>query len=339
MARADLLVLLIDAALRGDEAELRRVASSVVKEEREKQHHVLAERVERLLRQRQARNGQGREQRNGAPPERQAGSDLYYEVFPERTLDSMLLPELVARSIMEMVEEQSRQELLRSYALEPRHRVLLVGAPGTGKTSLAEAIATELALPLIVPSYHALVGSYLGETTSRLAKLFDQVRTRPCVLFFDEFDALGKERADVHETGEIKRVVSSLLVQIDQLPSYVVVVTATNHPDLLDRAVWRRFQLRLELPMPTRASRERWFERVQTQTGFDWGVKPSTIARRLAGLSFAELEDFTVDVRRRAALESPTDTRAVVKARLDQWAARYSPPSAQSEREEGDADA
>ena len=90
--------------------------------------------------------------------------------------------------------------------------------------------------------YEAVIGSFLGETSGRLKKLFDFVRTHQCVLFFDEFDTLGKERGDVHETGEIKRVVSSLLLQIDALPSHVVVVTATNHAELLDRAVWRRFQ-------------------------------------------------------------------------------------------------
>src|SRR3546814_7912976 len=78
----------------------------------------------------------------------------------------------------------------------------------------------------------------------------------PCVLFFDEFDAVGKERGDIHETGEIKRVVSFLLMQLDQLPSYVVVVAATNHAELLDRAVWRRFQLRIDMPKPSAASTE-----------------------------------------------------------------------------------
>src|ERR1700691_136147 len=113
-------------------------------------------------------------------------------------------------------------------------------------------------VPMIVARYEGLIGSYLGETASRLAKLFDYVRTRACVLFFDEFDTLGKERGDVHESGEIKRVVSSLLLQIDGLPSHVVVVTATNHPELLDRAVWRRFQLKLELARPTREQVTEW---------------------------------------------------------------------------------
>src|SRR3712207_6872521 len=95
-----------------------------------------------------------------------------------------------------------------------------------------------------------MIGSYLGETAGRLKRVFEYARTTPCVLFFDEFDTIGKERGDVHETGEIKRVVSSLLLQIDALPSYVTVVVASNHPELLDRAVWRRFQLRLYLPPP-----------------------------------------------------------------------------------------
>ena len=96
-------------------------------------------------------------------------------------------------------------------------------------------------VPLIVARYDGLIGSYLGETASRLRRLFDFARSRACVLFFDEFDTLGKERGDVHETGEIKRVVSSLLMQIDSLPDHVFVITATNHPELLDKAVWRRY--------------------------------------------------------------------------------------------------
>ena len=107
-------------------------------------------------------------------------------------------------------------------------------------------------MPFFVVRYEALIGSFLGETASRLKRVFDYARTTPCVLFFDEFDIVGKERGDVHETGEIKRVVSSLLMQVDDLPSYTVVVAATNHAELLDRAAWRRFQVRLPLDPPSR---------------------------------------------------------------------------------------
>lgn len=124
---------------------------------------------------------------------------------------------------------------------------------------MAEAIAEALMVPLLTVRYESIIGSYLGETASRLSKLFEYAKTRECVLFFDEFETLGKERGDVHETGEIKRVVSSLLMQIDALPSYVIAIAATNHDTLLDKAAWRRFQIRLEIPKPTRSSLEEYY--------------------------------------------------------------------------------
>jgi SpoVK/Ycf46/Vps4 family AAA+-type ATPase len=155
--------------------------------------------------------------------------------------------------------------------------------------------------------------------------VFDHVRERRCVLFFDEFDTLGKERGDIHETGEIKRVVSSLLLQIDQLPSYVVIVVATNHPELLDRAAWRRFQIRLSMPPPSRPQMTEWFHRLQEQSDLVLGLAPSTIATRLRAKSFSELEDFSMDVLRRLILEPETSPRDVVTERLAQWKERFEP--------------
>jgi len=157
-------------------------------------------------------------------------------------------------------------------------------------------------MPLLIVRHEAVIASFLGETATRLARLFDQVRTRHCVLFFDEFDVVGKERGDVHETGEIKRLVSSLLLQVDALPSYVVVVTATNHPELLDRAVWRRFQLRLELTPPSPKQIEEWFRRFEERLGVKLGVAGATLAKQLKGASFSELEQFGEDIHRRYVL-------------------------------------
>jgi AAA+ superfamily predicted ATPase len=166
--------------------------------------------------------------------------------------------------------------------------------------------------------------SYLGETAGRLDALFEAVRARPCVLFFDEFDTIAKERGDIHETGEIKRVVSSLLLQIDRLPSYVTVVVATNHPELLDRAVWRRFQVRVELPMSSRqgtiALLDLWAER----TGMSFGYSHRTLADRLAHMSYAEIEEFALAVQRRIILAPPTTSpRESTSTILKQWAAQH----------------
>jgi SpoVK/Ycf46/Vps4 family AAA+-type ATPase len=138
-----------------------------------------------------------------------------------------------------------------------RHRLLLAGPPGNGKTSVAEAIASELMLPFYVVRYEGVVSNFLGEAAARLDSAFEFARTRRCVVFFDELDTIAKERSDAHETGEIKRVVSTLLLQIDRLPAHVLFVGATNHSELLDRAAWRRFQIRADLEPPTRSQATR----------------------------------------------------------------------------------
>jgi AAA+ superfamily predicted ATPase len=177
-----------------------------------------------------------------------------------------------------------------------------------------------LAVPLIVLRYDAVIGSYLGETAGRLRRVFEFVRTRPCVFFLDEFDTIGKERGDVHETGEIKRVVSSLLLQVDAIPSYVILVAATNHPELLDRAVWRRFQIRVELPRPTRIQIETWCGHAENRLGFVFEYSARRLADSLLGASFAELEEFAQDVARRRILNMPSpSTRSIVQDVLKRW--------------------
>ena len=246
--------------------------------------------------------------------------DLLLELVPRRGLQDLQLEPAVRRVIAEVIEEQQRADLLRSYGIEPRSRILLSGPPGNGKTTLAEAIATELMLPFYVVRYEGVVSSFLGETAARLDAAFEFARTRRCVVFFDELDTIAKERADEHETGEIKRVVSTLLLQVDRLPAHVVLVGATNHGELLDRAAWRRFQVRVELGSPTRAQATRFLEGLNTRLGGNLGLSPRTLADNLAGASYAQLEDFALDVRRRGILSLPdADMRRIVQDRLDHW--------------------
>jgi AAA+ superfamily predicted ATPase len=180
-----------------------------------------------------------------------------------------------------------------------------------------------------------LIGSYLGETNARLRRLFDYIRTQPCVLFFDEFDAIGKERGDTHETGEIKRVVSFLLMQLDQLPSYVIVIAASNHAELLDRAVWRRFQLRLAFPAPDRKQVETFLDRVIS----NWPAKPQLSVHQIAGklgpVSYAEALDFCQNVRRRVILGlGETKIDDVLETELDLWSSRVRPEALNAQRPE-----
>lgn len=330
MARADLLLTLVKAGSQGDNALFKKAVEALIAEERAKQHHVLADRLAESL------------QHNGNPvkklplPSNHKSDNLFFELTPQRTLSDLLLPETVQVACEELVEEQHRSDLLRSHNLEPRHLVLVAGPPGNGKTSLAEALASELMVPLLVVRYENIIGSYLGETAQRLKLLFDYVSTQHCVLFFDEFDAIGKERGDVHETGEIKRVVSSLLIQIDALPSYVVVVTASNHPELLDKAVWRRFQLRLHLPAPSPEMLTEWFHRFEKRMGLSLGYTPQMLADQLKRLSFAEVESFGADIQRRYILSQPNaNLKQIVSARLKQWQARFTPSHNDNQSEYG----
>ena len=317
MARADLLVTLVRSGTRGDTKLFRQSVEALVAEERAKQHHILADQLVESLRAPESRPT------NGHVVSDDQVQQYLFVLNPLRQLDDLVLSSVTRQACNELIEEQHRSELLRSYNLQPRHRVLLIGPPGNGKTSLAEALAHDLMVPLLVVRYEGIIGSYLGETASRLKRVLDYVRTQQCVLFLDEFDAIGKERGDVHETGEIKRVVSSLLLQLDALPSYVVVVAASNHPELLDRAVWRRFQLRLQLATPNLKQLEEWFRRFQERFDQPLGFTPRALAGKLKGKSFAEAEEFAADIQRRYVLGLPSaSVAAIVRERLDQWQQR-----------------
>ena len=310
MPRSDLLLDLVDAERRGDKDRFRILVEAVIAEERANQHHLLADRLSEII----TTMGTGIVRDDQAA----AVQDLVHEVMPARRLDDLELDHKTRRVISELIEEQRRGDLLRTYGIEPRNRLLLSGPPGNGKTSIAEAIAAELMLPFYVVRYEGVISSFLGETAARLDSAFSFVRTRRCVLFFDELDTIAKERADEHETGEIKRVVSTLLLQIDRLPPHVFLVGATNHAELLDRAAWRRFQVRAQLNAPSRSQATEYLERLASRLGGDLGLSPRTLADKLAGYSYAELEDFALDVRRRAVLESPdADLRRIVRERLE----------------------
>jgi SpoVK/Ycf46/Vps4 family AAA+-type ATPase len=321
MARSDLLIALVKAGSSGDKRGVRSAAEAIIAEERAKQHNVLANRLSH------ATQVNGTTYPSAVPPEQTGrGREFIAEITPRRRLEDLILGEECRQNVAELIEEQQRASLLRSHGLDPRHSVLLVGPPGNGKTSLAEAIAESLAVSFFVVRYEAMIGSFLGETAGRLKRVFDYARTTPCVLFFDEFDAVGKERGDIHETGEIKRVGTSLLRQIDDLPSYTIVVAATNHAELLDRAVWRRFQLRLGLPAPTPKELTSYFEKFFDSLSEKPRVTAGAIVKRLGRISYAEAEQFTLDVRRRWILSMERDSiNNVIERRLSLWCGRAQP--------------
>lgn len=305
MARADLILDLIKTSATGNKYQFKKIVEAIIAEERAKQHLQMADKLQQELDamvKATEREVQDRNLTSAAVAP--VVNNFLYEVPVKKSFEDLVLPDNVKKITMALVEEQFRADLLRSYSLEPRHKILLVGEPGTGKTSYAEALAERLMIPLYLVRYDALIGSYLGETAMRLRQLFDFVSSRNCILFFDEFDTIGKERGDAQELGEIKRVVSSLLLMTDNLPSYTIVVGASNHPELLDKAVWRRFQIRIEFPMPNKIAIEKWLALFRGKFNIPLVHYPK-IAELLGGKNFGDIENFALNVMRRYVLSEP----------------------------------
>ncbi len=317
MARADILLSLVQSANRNDMISFRKSVESLIAEERAKKHDILADRLAAILNENVNKN-------NAIIRPNGQSKDLVFEITPQKQFDDLIIEDQSLIICKDLIEEQHRADLLHSYGLEPRNRVLLTGSPGNGKTSLAEAIATQLMYPLFVIRYENLIGSYLGETATRLSNMFDYIKTRTCVLFLDEFDTIGKERGDTKETGEIKRVVSSLLLQMDRLPSYVVVIAASNHPELLDRAVWRRFQIRLNLEGPNKIQIQKFIEMFIKKTGISINYVMEKLIEKLNGKSYSEIEDFFTDILRKTILEHKHEnTKSLIIEKLKQWENKF----------------
>lgn len=319
MARADLVVNLVETGIQGDLPRFKKTAEAIAAEAKARHHYHLADKLQSILSATTSLAGTGYTHDVDL-------QNAFYQLPTQRTLSDLILPDDIVETVSEVVQEHARRDILRTYNLEPRHKLLFSGPPGNGKTSLAEALANHLSVPFFTVKYEGIINRYLGETAQKIDRLFDHIKTQRCVLFFDEFDAIGKEREDANDNGEMKRVVNSLLKQIDLLPSHVVIVGATNHEGMLDRAVWRRFHVQVNIPSPTQSLATKWFESFESRIGHSLGYAPSTLARKLSGLSFAELEDFALDIQRKYVLglpESEKNVRKITEKCLKKWAIRY----------------
>lgn len=222
--------------------------------------------------------------------------DLLELIRPEVKLKDMVLSDNVRNSLQRVLDEQRKIDILESHGLKARRKLLFTGAPGCGKTMSAHVLASELGFPLFIIRLDGLISRYMGESIAKLRLVFDAMRDFRAVYLFDEFDSIGTSRSAGNEVGEIKRVLNSFLLQIEKDDSRSLIIAATNLPESLDVALFRRFDDIIQFPLPSEEEINQLFE--LELTGFDL---PNTIdlikvAQQAIGLSFADIHRIVSDV-------------------------------------------
>lgn len=226
--------------------------------------------------------------------------------------DPLLLNEDAGRVLARFLEDALHIELLANNGVASRLGLLLHGDPGTGKSHLAGHAAAQLHLPLFVVRLDSLISSRLGDTAKNIRNVFDFIPANKGVLFLDEIDAVAKVRDDQNEVGELKRVVNTVLQGLDSLPDEIIVIAATNHAHLLDRAIWRRFPYKIEMRSPDRQVLSEMWRHYLYRDRADCQFEVDVLAALSDGLSGADVENIALAARRRAIIDGEAPPLAQV---------------------------
>ena len=294
MASAEQIKALLKSHLEGDDDRFFSVAMQVAAHEARVGHGKLAEELRAIIDKAKSRYavrpGIGRVPGAPVPIGRPRGelAELLEAFYPRTRLAEMILSDALAEQIHRVIREQRHAGKIVEHGLSPRRKLLLTGPPGTGKTLTASVLAGELGLPLFQVRLDGLITKFMGETAAKLRQIFDATSRTRGVYFFDEFDAIGSQRGIANDVGEIRRVLNSFLQMIEQDRSHSLVVAATNHPAILDSALFRRFDdvLRYELPDAAQVVR---LLKTRLSGSVAKGTRWQSLAGVAAGLSFAEI--------------------------------------------------
>jgi SpoVK/Ycf46/Vps4 family AAA+-type ATPase len=249
MATAEQIKALIKSHLGEDDDRFMAIAMQVAAHAARQGHGRMAEDIRSLVDK--AKTGR-RGSSKPIPIARPRGdlADLLSAAFPATRLSDMVLADGIQARLLRIIREQRGRQKLLSHGLQPRRKLLLIGPPGSGKTMTASALAGELRLPLYTLLLHGLITKFMGETAAKLRLVFDALAEQSGVYLFDEFDAIGGQRSAGNDVGEIRRVLNSFLQFLEQDESQSLIIAATNHPESLDRALFRRFDDVIEYTSP-----------------------------------------------------------------------------------------
>ncbi len=250
---------------------------------------------------------------------------------PTRTRDEIVLSAALERRLDRIEAEMHSLDDLARRGLPAKTRLLFIGPPGCGKTLCADVLSADLGLPLLYARFDAIVSSYLGETATNLRRVLQYAARRPSILFFDEFDVLGKDRDDPQEVGELKRVVGTFLQLLDSHPRGSLVVAATNHHGLLDEALWRRFDEVLSFERPSTAEIERLLT-LRLRGVRKAGIDLHDLAMRMSGFTFADAEKICFEATKAMLLAHARElTAAVMESELLEHRGRIALSSGRTE--------
>ena len=296
MASSEQLKALIKSHISRDDGHFYSVAMQVAAHEAKLGHGKLAEQLRDMIdvgKTRLSQDVSGRlvpiaSSLNNANKPRGELASLLTVTHPAQRLTDMVLDNAAAQQLARIIKEQRMLARIKEHGLSPRRKLLLVGPPGTGKTMTASALAGELGLPLFAVRLDSLITKFLGETAAKLRQVFDAIADIRGVYFFDEFDAIGSQRSAGNDVGEIRRVLNSFLQMIEHDQSNSLIIAATNHPEVLDNALFRRFDDVVEYHLPTPAQA---LDLIRSRLG-GFAPKPfkkDGLIEQAEGLSYAEI--------------------------------------------------
>lgn len=296
MASSEQLKALIKSHISRDDGHFYSVAMQVAAHEAKLGHGKLAEELRDMIDSGKTRVSQDASGKlvpiagtvNIANKPRGELANLLTVTHPANRLGEMVLDDLAAKQLARIIKEQRMLARIKEHGLSPRRKLLLVGPPGTGKTMTASALAGELGIPLFLVRLDSLITKFMGETATKLRQVFDAIADMRGVYFFDEFDAIGSQRGAANDVGEIRRVLNSFLQMIEHDQSNSLIIAATNHPEVLDNALFRRFDDVVEYHLPTQTQA---LNLIRSRLG---GFAPKPFKReglveQAEGLSYAEI--------------------------------------------------
>jgi SpoVK/Ycf46/Vps4 family AAA+-type ATPase len=291
MAAADQIKTLIKSFGQSDDARFFSTALQIAATEAQQGHTTFAQELKKLIDE--AKNGRSLNQIEKKAlqinlPKRELQELI--EVFqPRISLKDMVLDDNIKSKLNSVIKEQEKWQLLKAHNLEPKRKLLLTGAPGTGKTMTAQAIAGELGIAVYIIRLDGLMSKFLGESIAKLRLIFDAMNDHRAVYLFDEFDSIGSHRNQHQDIGEIKRVLNSFLINIEKDRSNSIIIAATNLPESLDKALFRRFDEILEYPLPDQDHIVEIIKKNTKAFSFSTKVNYNELSEIARGLNYSEI--------------------------------------------------